>query len=333
MKELKYFNQLTDYTANKDDFEYPTVSYVEENTNVYYMEKPEEKRILTYTTTGASQQISLVYKQEYLDYCKIVETGEKLTVSGTGVLYYTFDNPGEHQVELKFKDDATTLEYAFYGCTELTSIPANLFSNNTAVTTFLGTFYYCSELTGIPENLFSNNTTVTSFKDTFNGCNGLTSIPENLFQYNTAVTSFRGTFLNCSGLTSIPENLFKYNTAVTTFESTFYQCYGLTSIPANLFSNNTAVTTFSGTFYWCSGITGSIPENLFSNNTAVTNFTGTFRYCSGLTGTVPTDTDGTPIYKRSGEGKSGYAIVTSNYGCFQDCTGLTDYSSIPSSWN
>ena len=225
MKELKYFNQLTDYTANKDDFEYPTVSYVEENTNVYYMEKPEEKRILTYTTTGASQQISLVYKQEYLDYCKIVETGEKLTVSGTGVLYYTFDNPGEHQVELKFKDDATTLEYAFYGCTELTSIPANLFSNNTAV------------------------------------------------------------------------------------------------------------TTFSGTFYWCSGITGSIPENLFSNNTAVTNFTGTFRYCSGLTGTVPTDTDGTPIYKRSGEGKSGYAIVTSNYGCFQDCTGLTDYSSIPSSWN
>ena len=152
MKELKYFNQLTDYTSNKDSFEYPTVSYVEENKEVYYTQKPP---IVTYTTTGASQQIQLVINQKYLDYCKILDTNEELTVTGTGRLYYTFENPGEHQVELKFKDDATTLEYAFSGCTELTSIPANLFSNNTAVTTFTYTFAYCIGLTSIPENLFS----------------------------------------------------------------------------------------------------------------------------------------------------------------------------------
>ena len=222
MKELKYFNQLSEYTADKENFTYPTVSYVEENKEVYYKEKPEV-RIVTYTTTDASQRVKLVNKREYLDYAKIVDTGEELTVTGTYGLNYTFENPGEHQVELKFKDDATTLAGCFSGCSQLTSIPENLFSNNTAVTDFYATFF------------------------------------------------------NCSGLTSIP-------------------------------------------------------ANLFSNNTKVTNFSYTFSSCTGLTGNVPTDTDGTPIYNRSGEGKDGYAVVTDYTDCFRDCTGLTDYSSIPSSW-
>ena len=222
MKELKYFNQLNDYTSNKDNLTYPTISYVEENKEVYYKEKPEV-RILTYTTTGTSQQVQLVYKQEYLDYIKIVEKGEELTVTGTGALNYTFTNPGEHQVELKFKDDATTLASVFSGC---------------------------------------------------------------------------------RGLTSIPDNLFRNNTEVTYFNYTFSSCYGLTSIPSNLFANNTKVISFVSTF---------------SN-------------CDGLTGNVPVDNDGTPIYNRSGDGKPGYAIVITYNDCFQGCTGLTDYSSIPTAW-
>ena len=360
MKELKYFNQLSEYNSNKDNFTYPTVSYVEENTKVYYKEKPAPS-IVTYTTTGTSQQVKLVNKREYLDYAKIVNTGEELTVTGSGALNYTFTDPGEHQVELKFKDDATTLASGFSGCSQLTNIPENLFQYNTAVTDFSCTFTGCKGLTGsipdnlfssntnvtnfgdtftncsgltgsIPENLFSNNTAVTSFHNTFAGCTGLTgSIPENLFSNNTAVTSFSGTFYNCSGLTNIPESLFKYNTAVTDFSYTFTGCTGLTSIPANLFSNNTAVTNFSYTFRYCTGLT-SIPTNLFSSNTKVTNFSYTFYGCSGLIGNVPTDTDGTPIYNRSTPGKSGYAIVTSYTYCFYNCTGLTDYDSIPSSW-
>ena len=332
MKELKYFNQLSEYTADKDNFTYPTVSYVEENKEVYYMEKPEV-RIVTYTTTDASQRVKLVNKREYLDYAKIVNTGEELTVTGSGALNYTFTDPGEHQVELKFKDDATTLASGFSGCSQLTnipenlfqyntavtdfsytftgckgltgSIPSNLFSHNKAVTDFSETFSVCTGLTSIPENLFSNNTAVTSFHNTFAGCTGLTgSIPENLFSNNTAVTTFSGTFYWCSGLTNIPESLFKYNTAVTDFSYTFTGCTGLTSIPENLFSNNTAVTSFNQTFRSCTGLT-SIPANLFKYNTAVTNFGRTFYGCRGLIGNVPTDTDGTPIYNRSTPGKSG----------------------------
>ena len=331
MKELKYFNQLSEYTSNKDNFEYPTVSYVEENKEVYYMEKPEEKRILTYTTTGTSQQVKLVNRKQYLDYVKIVDTGEELTVTGSGALNYTFADAGEHQVELKFKDDATTLASGFSGCSQLTNIPENLFSHNTAVTDFSSTFSKCIGLTSIPDNLFQYNTAVTYFSNTFQYCSGLTSIPENLFSHNTAVTNFSATFYFCNGLTSIPESLFSNNTAVTAFSNTFNQCSGLTSIPTNLFSNNTAVTNFSFAFNYCSGLT-SIPANLFSNNTKVTDFSYTFQNCRGLTGTVPTDTDGTPIYNRSGEGKEGYAVVTNYYYCFANCTGLTDYNSIPEDW-
>ena len=328
MKELKYFNQLSEYTTNKESFKYPTVSYVEENKEVYYK---ENKRIVTYTTTGTSQEIKLVNKQEYLDYAKIVDTDEELSITGTGTLNHTFENPGEHKVELKFKDDATTLASGFSGCSQLTNIPANLFSNNTDVTNFSDTFASCFKLTSIPENLFSNNTAVTNFNGTFANCFKLTSIPEILFSNNTAVTSFTDTFANCTGLTIIPENLLSNNTAVTSFYGTFQSFRGLTSIPENLFSNNKAVTDFSYTFYSCTELT-SIPANLFSNNTAVTDFSYTFNECSGLTGNVPTDTDGTPIYNRSGEGKEGYAVVTQHEGCFGNCTGLTDYVSIPSSW-
>ena len=275
MRNIKKYKLNSDYTTNKESFEYPTVSYVEENTNVYYQ---KNQRIVTYTTTGTSQQIQLVRQKDYLDYCKIVDTGEELTVTGTGALNHTFENPGEHQVELKFKDDARTLLYGFSGCTELTNIPANLFSNCTAVTDFSNIFYNCRKLTSIPSNLFSNN---------------------------TEVTYFSWAFFNCSRLTSIPENLF---------------------------SNNKAVIDFSNTFYNCSQLTGSIPENLFSNNTAVIKFNYTFHNCRKLTGSIPTDTDGTPIYNRSGEGKDGYAVVTDYTDCFYNCTGLTDYNSIPENW-
>ena len=118
---------------------------------------------------------------------------------------------------------------------------------------------------------------------------------------------------------------------VTDFSQCFDNCSGLTSIPDNLFASNTAVTTFMNCFAYCSGLTG-IPENLFVNNTAVTNFDSCFFDCSGLTGNCPVDNDGTPIYNRSGEGKEGYAIVTDSGWCFNNCRGLTDYSSIPRSW-
>jgi urea transporter len=201
----------------------------------------------------------------------------------------------------------------FRNCTSLTSIPAGLFDNNTAVTSFTGTFIDCSSLTSIPAGLFASNTAVISFTSTFINCSSLTSIPAGLFASNTAVISFAGTFDSCSSLTSIPSGLFDNNTAVANFAFTFFNCTSLTSVPAGLFASNTAVISFAGTFDSCSSLT-SIPSGLFDNNTAVANFAFTFFNCTSLT-SVPAG-----LFANN-------TAVTNFAGTFDSCSSLT---SIPS---
>ena len=89
----------------------------------------------------------------------------------------------------------------FNDCTNLISIPSNLFKNNPQKTTFMNCFYLCSSLTSIPEGLFDNNLLVTRFDFCFNGCPSLTSIPEGLFDNNLLVTSFSYCFNNSNNLT------------------------------------------------------------------------------------------------------------------------------------
>jgi hypothetical protein len=131
----------------------------------------------------------------------------------------------------------TSLNSAFSFCPSLTSIPAGLFDNNTAVKSFDGTFYNCTSLTSIPAGLFDNNTAVTIFNFAFHGCTSLTSIPAGLFDNNTAVTRFDGIFYGCTSLTSIPSGLFANNTVVTNFASVFFGVTLTTTSYSNLLIN------------------------------------------------------------------------------------------------
>ena len=264
---------------------------------------PKAKEPCVYTTTSANEAVKIIDEQAYAKRIYL-EDGTELDVSGSMALDYTFPEIGEHKVWIILKPDVTDLFSCFRDCSRLTSIPGNLFANNTDVTDFTSCFRGCSRLTSIPENLFATNTAVTNFNYCFMGCSGLTSIPGNLFANNTAVTSFSGCFDDCSGLTSIPENLFANNTVVTNFGACFNNCSGLTSIP----------------------------ENLFAANAAVTDFSSCFNDCTNLTSSCPIDNDGTPIYNRSGNGKEGYAVVGSYSSCFFNCTKMADYASIPSGW-
>ena len=143
------------------------------------------------------------------------------------------------------------------------------------------------------------------------------------------VTSFNSCFNGCTGLTSIPESLFANCPEITDFSSCFRSCTGLTSIPESLFANNTKVTDFSYCFWDCTGLT-SIPENLFVNCPDVTYFSSCFYYCTGLTGTTPKDSDGGELWER--QGKEGYPSSIDGFYCFRNCSGLNNYSSIPSGW-
>ena len=206
------------------------------------------KEPLVYTTTGTSQSVQLINRQQYAKKITL-EDGTDIPITGTGKLNYTFPEAGDHKVYIEFKEDVTDFSNCFSDCIRLTSIPDNLFANNTAVTNFSDCFSGCTSLTSIPDNLFANNTAVTDFTWCFSGCTSLTSIPANLFATNTAVTDFSECFRDCSGLTgSCPvdnDGTPIYNRSgegkegyviVTNYSYCFSQCTGLTdysSIPSS----------------------------------------------------------------------------------------------------
>ena len=233
----------------------------------------------------------------------------------------------------------------FYGCSGLTSIPENLFagiSGAPAEFMFYYTFYGCSGLTGaIPDGLFagiSGAPASSMFASTFYGCSGLTSIPSDLFAGISgapASSMFFQTFYGCSGLTSIPDGLFGNLSgapASQMFDTTFSGCTGLTgAIPDGLFagiSGAPASSMFASTFSGCSGLT-SIPENLFGDISGPVQggmFDQTFYNCTSLTG-PSARINGQYVYEIWPD--TTWSQVGDMY---QNATGLSDYSSIPSAW-
>ena len=59
----------------------------------------------------------------------------------------------------------------------------------------------CSNLQSIPDELFDYNIKVTKFNSTFNSCSNLQTIPVGLFDKCTKVTNFDFTYDNCGALT------------------------------------------------------------------------------------------------------------------------------------
>jgi surface protein len=157
---------------------------------------------------------------------------------------------------------------AFWGCINMTSIPASPIPDTSACTSFFNAFNGCSSLQTVP--LF-NTSACTTFQGTFNGCSSLTSIPE----FNTAnVTNFTSAFSGCTAITTTP----LFNTsAVTSFLSAFAGCSSLNDLKP---FNTANVTTFQAAF------AGTAIVSTPTFNTAnATILSGMYSGCSNLTGT------------------------------------------------
>ena len=61
------------------------------------------------------------------------------------------------------------MSYAFAGCKALTSLPDNLFRQNSRLEQVEGTFSSCTALTAIPAMLFDNNRKLMNVKSAFSG--------------------------------------------------------------------------------------------------------------------------------------------------------------------
>ena len=199
-------------------------------------------------------------------------------------------------------------------------------------------FYGQTLLSEIIPGALDGCTEVMNFQNAFSGCTNLVSIPFGLFNKCTKVTNFSYAFQDCSGLTSIPAGLFDSCTEVTTFYRTFWKCKNLQAIPEGLFKNNTKVTSFSHTFTECSNLK-VIPTGLFDKCMEVTDFGGIFSFCTKVTSESPytvininEEDVKVHLYERNNYPEYFTVVPISYSSCYRNCTGLTDYSSIPIGW-
>ena len=229
----------------------------------------------------------------------VLDLSEAKIVAGGD--YYYDDNLFNNKV---YTSNDEIGEYAFYGCSGLTSLtlPAGIteigestFSNCSGLTSLtlpdgitsigISAFAYCSGLTSLklPAGIISID------KYAFLDCSGLTSLtlPDGITSIGSRA------FYGCSGLTSLT-----LPAGITSIgDDTFYGCSGLTSLtlPAGI----TSIGEYA--FSRCSGLTSltlpagitSIDKYAFSGCSRLTSLTlpagitsigeFAFSYCSGLT--------------------------------------------------
>ena len=163
------------------------------------------------------------------------------------------------------------------GCVSLIRIPYGIFHGNSIALTYQNAFYNCTAIKVLYADMFRDAVNATTFNTTFYGCSALLDIPTGLFTYNSKVTSCANTFQACTKIASIPASLFQSFIYNCSFSNCFYSCTSITAIPAGLFTGVKVITAYS-TFMYCSGIT-SLPDNLFKDNITCTDFTYTFYQC------------------------------------------------------
>ena len=147
---------------------------------------------------------------------------------------------------------------------------------------------------------------------------GLTTIPSNMFNFSPNAQIFSSAF-SFTQITSVPSGLFNNVPLATDFTSTFYGCVSLTTVPLTLFDLCPDVVNFSQTFRQCAAITSGVIQ--FTFNTAVSTFQNVYYMASttnSISGTAPTIWLRTP--------------TPFGTGAFRNCTGLTNFASIPSTF-
>ena len=211
---------------------------------------------------------------------------------------------GEEVKDLVIPNNVTSIgDYAFYGCSGLTSVTIG-----NSVTSIGGSaFQHCSGLTSVT----IGNSVKSIGQDAFRECSGLTSVT-----IPNSVTSIGGSaFHSCSGLTSvtIPNSVTSIessafsscglttvtipNSVTSIGDGAFSHCKGLTSVTIG----NSVTSIGSGAFYWCSDLTSvTIPNSVTSIGE------NAFWHCDGLTSVT-----------------IGNSVESIGVEAFYGCTGLT----------
>ena len=152
------------------------------------------------------------------------EAGEKnVIIDGTCEVFYVGGMTSIISVENWGETGLKTIDFGL--CENLTTIASP--SKNTFANIHEEGFEWAFECTGlqtIPEDLFSGCSNVTSFRETFLGCYNLTSIPPTLFN-DCINATFEWTFKDCINLEGDPIELWGEHWLCTSETSGGVACY------------------------------------------------------------------------------------------------------------
>lgn len=238
------------------------------------------------------------------------------------------------------------LDYCFANCTNLKSIPKNLFANYKAqglvVRGMRSMFDYCSSLKTIPQGLFKDLAFDTPNQDSrqpismFRGCSSIEEFPGDLLDNPVfaSVTNVTSMFHKCTALKHIPVEKLPF-AAATNFQWLFRECQSLEEIPDGLLDNCTQAHIFDYAFCHCDSLT-TIPDGLFDNCSNITQIEFVF-WQAGIEN-IPHELfknkhslvsaiyafSGTAVHDIPGDIFDGCDALTSASYCFSSCRSLTE---------
>lgn len=262
-----------------------------------------------------------------------------------------FDNNIElENVSIKYESDINTTAIGFVYSQELfknnflinklllTVVNSNLSKHLLEKLILLEYFYLDTETTEsfeLPQDLIEENINLETFNFTgietlsptfleknielkyFNTKGSLKSIPSGLFNNNIKLEAVD---FSLTEIVSIPTNLFDNNINLKSFR--FTDCRKLLTIPENLFINNINLENCVYGFYNCKNL--SLPTNLF-NTAALQSKKPQFYKCFGVDNSIDSPTGvAYPLWNN-------ITLTSRNY-CYQNCSGLTNFSLIPLYW-
>lgn len=244
----------------------------------------------------------------------------------------------------------SNVSYAFQRCTNLRTLPDNLFGLTSHITSYWNTFQMCRALEVLGANLINTDAPAVDLQSMFVDCSGLVGLPAGLVNA-PGVTTVAGMFQRCTSLASVPANLITSPAAVSA-SAMFDGCTSLTTFEGPIFSGPTALTNISNIFRNCP-ISGTIPgyllgtaskiasyASLFENNIRITSVGGPiicssaaavsaasmFRGCTQLSNIANGIVQGTPGLTTASRMFQQSAVVDIPALLFDGCTALTDIS-------